>query len=282
MKIVKRPVAAPVTYELPTEQNEPSDQLSAYSILLYGPKKIGKTSLTARFPDAFFLACEPGTKALRVFTKPVTSWEDFIGYIKLLEKGKHKFKNVVVDTVDKAYLFAFDFVCRKQGIGHPSEENDFGATWKKISETFEKAVLRLLAIPDLGVVFTSHDVEKEIELRDGTKLDRVQPTMDRKAMQTIEAVVDVIISYQFIDEKRFFRIDGDQTMVAGCRIEEHFVRQGGEPRVPGDRIISIPAGRSAEEAYDNIMAAFRNEQEEPDPANKKIEVRKKSFLIKKK
>jgi hypothetical protein len=273
--------AEKISYSLPTEANEPSDSLSAYSILLYGPKKIGKTSLTARFEDAIFLACEPGTKALRVYTVPITKWEDFLGYLNLLESGKHKFKNVVVDTVDKAYLYAFDYQCRKQGIGHPSEENDYGATWKKISEIFEKAILRLLNIPGVGVVFTSHDVEKEMELRDGTKIDRVQPTMDRRAMQTIEAVVDIIISYQFKGEKRFFRIDGDQEMVAGCRIEEHFLRQGGKPGTAGDRIVTIPAGRSAEEAFDNLMSAFRNEQVDPDPANKKIEVKKKSFVIKK-
>lgn len=251
---------------LPTEENVPSSSLSDYSILLYGAKKIGKTSVAARFPGAFFLSTEPGTKALRVYSRPVTTWAEYEGYLKLLKGGKHEFKTVVVDTIDLLYEMAFSHVCKKKCIAHPNEENDFGATWKEITEKFKSGVMGLLNIPNLGVIFISHDVEKEIELRDGTKLDRVQPTMARQAMSVVEAVVDVIMNYHYTKSGRYIRLDGSHDTVAGCRIEEHFIRKGGKPRMAGDRIKSISMGLTAQEAYDNLMSAFNNEQESVDPA----------------
>ena len=246
---------------LPTTMNTPSDSLLDYSILLYGAKKIGKTSLAARFPDALFLACEPGTKALRVYTVPITSWQEFTGYVDLILQGGHNFRTVVVDTADRAYEMAFDHVCSKMMIEHPNEENDYGATWKRIKKEFATQVDRLIT-SGLGVVFVSHDTEREVELRDGTKVDRVQPTMASQAMGAVEGQVDIIANYAYDGNNRILRIDGTQEVVSGCRVEEHFVRAGGKPRVPGDRIISIPMGKSAAQAYDNLVRAFENKQEE--------------------
>lgn len=266
--MIKPPATAPAL-SLPTEPNEPSERMGDYSWLIYGEKKIGKTSLVARFPDAFFMSTEPGTKALRVYSRPVTSWTEFKAYAKLLRTTKHQFQTVVVDTVDLLYKHCFAHVCKLAGCSHPQEMNDYGKTWDKIGDEFHAGVMSLFGIPDLGVVFLSHDTEKEIELRDGTKIDRVQPTMAKKAHAVIEAVVDVIVNYRYKGEKRFMRLVGAQDTVAGCRIEEHFVRKGGKPRTPGDRIMSIPGGESAQEAFDNLKKAFDNQQELADPEHYK-------------
>ena len=52
---------------LPTEKSKPSSRLGDYTWLIYGAKKIGKTSLVAQFPETLILSFEPGTKALEVF-----------------------------------------------------------------------------------------------------------------------------------------------------------------------------------------------------------------------
>jgi len=261
----KAAAAAPkpkLNLSLPDEVNVPSDSLADYSVLIYGAKKIGKTSLCARFPNTFFMACEPGTKGLKVYTRPVRNWEEFIGYVELLEKDT-KFSTVVVDTIDMAYEYAFSYICRKKMINHPHEEDDYGATWKEITETFRNGVLRLIGLSK-GVIFTSHDVEKEIELRDGSKIDRVQPTMAKSAMGVVEALVDIIFNYAYDGSKRIIRLDGRQDLVAGNRVEEHFIRKGGDYTTPGDRVITVSMGKTAEEAYLNLMDAFNNKQDVTD------------------
>jgi hypothetical protein len=249
---------------LPDEPSEPSDSLSDYSIMLYGGKKIGKTTLCSQFPDPFFLATEPGTKALRVRALPARSWEEAVAIVDALEK---KFKSgtkycgtVIVDTTDLLYEYAFSSVCRKKMIKHPHEENDFGATWREIRVAFRDIVVRLLSLP-CGVVFVSHDTEKEIELADGNKVDRTQPTMSGQALAEIEGIVDIIAYYGFEGKRRSLRIRGHQSMVAGTRLKEHFIKKGGKVGKPEDRIIAIPLGDTEEEAYENLIRAFDNEQD---------------------
>jgi hypothetical protein len=251
-------------YSLPEDINHPSDQIGDYSILLYGAKKIGKTSFAARFPDAIFLATEPGTKALAVYTVPVKTYKDLDGYITLLEADKtDRFKTIVVDTIDIAYELCYNEICRIKKINSPRDIDDFGATWGEIKSLFQKIVIRLLNT-GRGVIFISHDTEREIELRGGKKIDRIQPTMSNQAMTVIEAIVDIICNYRYEGNKRFIQLDGTQTVVAGCRLEEHFYRQGGSPRTAGDRILTIPMGNTSQEAYDNFIAAFNNEQQLTD------------------
>lgn len=257
--VIKAPVK-PTTpaYVLPTEPNEPSSELGSYSMLIYGRKKIGKTSLSSEFPNAFIISCEPGAKALRVFKSEIRDWKTACLCIDAVVRSP-KFDTIVVDTVDLLYDFIFDEVCTKQMIEHPNDENDFGATWRKIRKSFRQQIQKLLTCGK-GVIFLSHDTEKEQEDREGGKFDRIQPTMAKQAMEEIEGVVDLIGLYDYDGEKRVLRVAGDQFMVAGCRCKENFVRKGGDPGVEADRVRVIDMGNSSQESYSNFVKAFNNEQ----------------------
>jgi hypothetical protein len=264
------------TFDLPTERNVPSDALSDYSILLYGAKKIGKTSVASHFPDALFLATEPGTKALEVFSVDITSWGDFLGYIKTLETApKKKFSTIVVDTVDLAYEICLQSVCKKEGWEHPSDEK-YGKGWKKISDAFRSAILRLFHLPGSpGIIFISHDTEKEFEDREGNTFERVQPTMPKQALNVVEALVDIIISYQYDGARRVAKICGDETIVAGCRLEHRFRTTSGE------RVSCIPMGTSSEQSFKNFIRAFDNQQTTIDGRKPAEEAPKKKMILKK-
>lgn len=244
---------------LPTEDNIPPEHLSAYTILIYGAIKIGKTSLAARFPHVFIMSLEPGTKALRTRKRKVPDWEHFVGYVDLLVAGKTEYETVVIDTVDKAYTWALNSVCQKDLIEHPSENNDFGKTWDRIKVILDEQITRLTD-HGLGVIFLSHDTEKEIELRDGRTIDQIRPTMAKGAKAVVETLVDVVGNYGYDGGERVLYIDGSQERDGGCRCEENFIRKGGNPATAGDRITSISMGRSSHEAYANLVAAFKNEQ----------------------
>ncbi len=263
-KATEPPLVRPVL-TLPTEKNEPPTDITSYTMLFYGEKKIGKTSFCSHFEGALFVALEPGTKALNVYSMPARTYEELEAVIALLEKDK-RFGTVVIDTIDMAYEMTFDYICRKQGIKHPNEEDDYGATFTRIKDTFKKLILRLITIPGKGIIFISHDIEKEIELRDGGKTFRTQPTMAKGAMAIVDALVDIIVNMYYEENQRWARLDGTQNVVAGCRLEENFVRRDGQPRTAGDRIKVIPLGRTSLESYTNFMAAFNNQQVDPDPS----------------
>lgn len=260
---------------LPTARSEPSDRLSDYLILLFGEKKIGKTDLTAQFPNTFHLMTEPGGKAQSIFQRAVNSWREFLGYVRLLEKDK-RFANVTVDTADILYQHAFDHVAQKEGFEHPSEEA-YGKGWKAIRDEFTKGILRLIATGK-GVTFISHATEREIKMRGGEKYDRISPTMSGQARDILEGLVDLWFYYGYDGGDRTLTIQGSDHIGAGHRLKNNFKYTDGTP------ITEIPMGANAEQAYANLLAAFHNKLENPT-ANQppaKTSVKKKLTLKRKK
>lgn len=259
--------AAPAaTISLPTAPSVPCSELGDFIMLLYGLEKIGKTSLAAMFPDAFFLMFEPGGKSLRIYQRPVNKWDDFLQYILQLEKDK-RFKTVVIDTIDLCYKMCEAHVCKQMGIDHPSDE-DYGKAWGRVTDEFARLISRLARIGK-GVIFISHSKEQTIRRKGGSETHRIVPTMASGARRVIEPMVDIWCYYDYdADGGRELYLRGDDLISAGTRLTEHFLD-----------VQKIPMGGSAAEAFKNFMLAFNNElqsqrEEKAKETKRKIVVRK--------
>ena len=257
MAIIKRSgdkVIAPMAVTLPTEKSKPVTDLGGYSILFYGRKKIGKTTMCQHFPATFFLEFEPGAKKLSIFQKPVRSWNEFRQYVKLII-ATDRFKTVVVDPVDIAYDMCMAYVCTKLNIIHPSEA-DWGKGWSAVKKEFMGEMNKLLN-SGKGIIFISHEREETIEERGKKPYQRRTNTMSGQAKEAIEGVVDVWACYDYLANKRYLTILGDDFTDAGHRLNEE----------PGPRFLytdrtpirMIPMGKSSKEAYENFLKAFNNQ-----------------------
>lgn len=249
-----------VTVTLPTARSEPCKNMGEYAILLYGREKIGKTSLCSHFDDTLFLMFEPGAKALSIYQMTITSWRDFKATVETLKK-ESRFKTVVIDTVDVAYKSAEDFICKRLGIQHPSDE-DYGKAWSMVRDEL------LLTIYDLantgrGIVFISHEETRTLTTRRGAKRDFTQPSMPGGCKRVVEPLVDIWMRYAFdSDGNRSLQIRGDDEIAAGHRLVDHFVG-----------LSEIPCGNSSREAYENFSAAFNGSAAKP--VKKKVRVKTK-------
>lgn len=241
-------------FVLPTEPTSPSASLGDYSILLYGEKKIGKTSLAARFPNAFFAFFEPGGKGLEIYQAEMKTWESFVAAIDALEKND-TFSTVVVDTIDLAYKSCFDYVCREGNFSHPNDMNDYGKSWKKITDEFQRQMLRLAATGK-GIIWLSHAQVGEFQEPSGLAYNKIIPTMDKKAREFISGFADAIFYYGYYGDERMLTVEGSDTVEAGQRMERQF-RLSGDPSI---KVHSVPMGTSADEGYANLLKAFANGQ----------------------
>lgn len=242
------------TYVLPSEKSAPKERLGEYSWLIYGEKKIGKTSLASKFPDALFFMFEPGGKGLEIYQVQINKWEDFKGYVKAL-KTTDKYETVVIDTINIAYEMCMAYVGRQHGFEHPSENNDFGQSWKRVSTEFEKVILDLVST-GRGVMFISHAVASEFIRPNGKTFNKIVPSMASQAQKFVSAFVDIIAYYGYYGSDRFLTIQGEDTLESGHRIEKRFLVKD-----TNEKVHSIPMGNSADEAYQNILTAFVNKQE---------------------
>jgi hypothetical protein len=258
-----RPMGLQLT--LPTQKNNPIVSLNRSSWLIYGKKLIGKTELAARFGRALVISFEPGASELEIYnvdipigSKTFPGWNHFVKYVDLLEKDKlnaiPKFETAVIDTGFEGYNRALEYVCWKEGWSYPSEGKDRGVGWKKVGDEFRHQLIRLEQL-GMGIVIVCHDKMIEQETRSGQKFDMVVPKLSAQADDFFRATIQNIGYYHYRGGERYLTIRGSDYIVAGVRSSNHFRTVSGEP------IYSIPMGNSPDEAYENFVRAFNNDQE---------------------
>jgi hypothetical protein len=239
---------------LPTSMSEPVSSLGDLTICIHGEKKIGKTSLCRRFPDAFFFFFEPGGKGLRKNGELILSWDQFKDFITLLGKEREYAKTLIIDTIDIAYIMCQAHVCSELKIEHPSDLG-YGKGWSALRDEFTGEMDKLMKL-GRGVIFLSHTDSKAFQRRGGGETHKLVSTMANAAREYITGVADMIAYYGYYGEERYLTIDGSDFVDAGQRLEENFITTQGE------RVHSIPMGNNADEAYNNFVNAFKNLQEE--------------------
>ena len=175
---------------LPTEPTRPKTDLSDFNFIVYGPPKIGKSTLASCFPAAVFLATEDGQNALDCYRVGVDSWVLFLDACGELLEGKHPFKTVVVDTVDNLWGLCQRYVCEKRSIEHESELA-YGLGSELVRAEFFRALTKLSMLP-YGLVLISHAQTREITTRTG-KYDRVLPSFKQREQGRLLGMADFIL-----------------------------------------------------------------------------------------
>jgi hypothetical protein len=238
---------------LPTGPSAPRKLLTDYTWLIYGERKIGKTTLLAQFLRNFFLMAEPGGRGLSILQAEVTTWEMLLGYIKLLEESPDYCSMVTLDTGDAHYLNALGHIITSLGL-QDIRDKAWGGGWVALREDFRKAHERIYAL-GLGFAVTAHSEVKTIKPKFGPEYDKLVVQMSGQAFKYYAGIVDNICYYHYRDDgKRYLQIRGDETVEAGTRCEGRFMYKG-----TNEPIIHIPMGTSPQQSYRNLELAFNNE-----------------------
>lgn len=266
-KLLAQKKTSTSTLTLPTELSTPPTEIGAYTMLIYGMKKIGKTSLVAQFPRTFCEMFEPGGKSLKIFQRPVVQFEDHLAYLDLLESGNHDFLSVLEDTGKVFYDRCQEYVCRREGVDHP-QDLPYGKGWNMVRKEMEESFSRLLNL-NMGVFINCHEQIKDIESHDGEVYSRIMPDLSKQAMNHFAAIIDTIAYYHYEGDKRVLTIQGNELIEAGTRCEYNFFTTKGE------RVVNIPMGNSPQEAYANLIKAFNNQQ---TTTGKEVRLKKKKSV----
>lgn len=224
--------------------------------MIYGKKKIGKTSFANQFSNNMFhMMYEPMARTLPIFQRSCETHADTVGYCDLLKDGEHDFDAVSVDPLPLAFQKALTHVCEKNDIEHPSDANDYGKTWGKCYAEFEIQMHKLLH-SNLGVIFHAHEAEKEMETREGKKYNLIVPEGTKQVWDFINTNIENIWYYHMRGNKRFLQLRGDDYAFACTAWPDKFYTPDGR------QVLAVPMGASPEEGYKNLLKAFNNEQEE--------------------
>lgn len=174
--------------------------LERQSILLYGPPKIGKTTLASQWPNALFLDAEAGTLNLAVPTfdsligkdrvsDPIKSWDQVKAATSVLAGIENAEGTIVIDPVNEVFAMCREWVLLQNNWSHETD-GAYGKGWRAVKDEFTSWVRQLRAMP-FGIIFVAH--ENTIEIETATeKYEKVVPRMEKAVKEIVEPLVNMI------------------------------------------------------------------------------------------
>lgn len=200
-----------------------SRDLSGYITYIYGAPKCGKTTLATQMEKPLLLAFEPGYHALPgVIAQDITSWAEMKQVYRQLKmpEVQETFRSVIVDTIDIAADRCKKYICNQNGIEDLGDLG-YGKGWTKFKEEFNE-VFRGLTQLGYAVFFIGHDKPETIDNPDGTKSQRIRPTLSNSTKTVIAGMADI---YGYAHQKATGEMsvltlrDGSGVMECGCRFK---------------------------------------------------------------
>ena len=244
---------------LPTAPHKPRTAMSHYVWLVYGPPKIGKTTFANDWPNAFFIATEPGTAAMEAMEVDVSTWTDFEGVLFALEKERPKYKTVVVDTVDNLWELLVDHVCAENG-WQDLGDGGFGKGYKLARRKLTAAIARLRKLP-FAIVFISHERRDMVEGRDEknrkVESEFITSQLPGSARKVLHGSVDFILRAEM-------DADGERLLRTQPHRDEKVEIECGSRGIP-----SRPLADMIELSFGALQTAFI--EAFPQPTSAKIE-----------
>ncbi len=240
--------------------------------LTYGPPKVGKTTLWSLFPGIYFLPTEPGYRWIKARKSYIPNWKTFVAFIRYMEahpKKCLKIKVFCVDTIDNLSKFCLQYVCGRENISHPADQ-EWGKGWEAFKDEFTHWILRLCALGP-GVSFISHQNQREVIFH-GVKMPKETPAMPKTSYTVINNLVDIILKFSYVGK-----------MKASNRKKELSTKRCIYTRPTamydaGDRTGRLPTKiifNKEQEAVDTILSCF-------DKPKKKLKIERRTKLRKKK
>ena len=165
-----------------------SRDLSGYITFIYGPAKIGKTTLATQMPNALLLAFEKGYNTLPgIIAQDVTTWGEMKQIYRELKKPEVQavYKTIVVDTVDVAADLCQKYICSQLGIEAMGDGGWGTNSWTRYKKEFEE-IFRGLTMMGYAVVFISHSKTGTDKDQNGKEFGYTKPTTQSSALQIIE------------------------------------------------------------------------------------------------
>lgn len=199
-----------------------SRDLSGYITYIYGPPKVGKTTLASQMPKPLLLAFERGYNAIAgIIVQDITSWSELKQVVRELKKPevKEAFHTICVDTVDIAATLCDKYVCNQNDVDTIGQI-PYGQGWNLLKKEFEE-VFRTITQLGYAVYFISHAKEGTFKRQDGTEFTQIKPSVSTTYNSIIENMAD-LYGYMHPIYK-----DGVSNIVITLRSEDGSISAGG-------------------------------------------------------
>jgi hypothetical protein len=170
-------------------------------LVIYGPPKIGKTTLASEFPEPVFLFTEDGTPAaLETTGWRVNNFGDIMSALEALDSAEHAFRTIVLDNLSDVQRFVWAETCdRGDDRGQKKGRiEDFGygkgyvnalGVWQELID----ALNYLRTARGMGFTLVAHSIISRIDDPETVSYSRYGLDLHDKAATLIHKGVDAIL-----------------------------------------------------------------------------------------
>lgn len=236
--------------------------------ILYGPEKVGKTSLAAYLPKPIFMQLrgETGLETLMDANKlpptphfpgEISSWREWLDAIRWLTDEEHDYSTLVIDALDGGQGLCFDHVCKSQYEGDHGKFMAFHKGFESAVPVWKEVLIALdnLRLARKMTVFViGHSKIAKRKNPSGEDWTYYGPGMHEKIWDVTARWADAILFINFettvedgkanlgSGKVRVIQTENDACYIAGNRYG-----------LTG----TISAGNSGKEACANLTAALK-------------------------
>jgi len=186
-------------------------------IVVYGPPKVGKSTLGADTPAPVFITTEEGVDNLPVDQFSVAvNWLSFLANVKKVAEGKHDYRTLVIDTINGAADLAAESVCQEMfgGDWGPKGFGGYARGWAAVSESMRELLPMLDACRSRGMVvlLLAHTGVTTVKNPVSGDYQKFTPDLDKRVWAKLIAWADIILRADYEYSKA--EIDGQRRIVS--------------------------------------------------------------------
>ncbi len=187
--------------------------------VIAGTNGVGKTTWATSFPDSILLDIENGSNHLdvsRVEHQDLKTLDQVKENIKLIASGNHKFKTLVIDSVEALESLIFDFVCTEGGVNSIEKyDGGFGKGMVRSREIMREIMISLQDLKAQGIssILVAHtQVKPHTDPAQNQTYDRIIMRANDKMAAIVRDLADNVFYASF---KVHTAIDGGKTRAFG-------------------------------------------------------------------
>lgn len=187
--------------KLITKEKPVSKDFKGNIILVYGDKKVGKSTFASRFDNPLFLDCEQG---LRTVGKDdfipdhieVHEWDRLEQTVDALHEDLMGYDTLVVDGLNEAWSYLVDKIVTEAGAKDINDgELGYGKGMARAVKTFRNWFQKLRRL-NITIVLCAHDRVINVE-HNGVSYDKripyVDDSKDGKAWNAIKPAINMVL-----------------------------------------------------------------------------------------
>lgn len=175
-------------------------------VVIYGPPKMGKTTLACSSPGALLVPTEDRARHIECAkTEVVSTMEEIFEVFEYLISPQNAglYKSLIIDTLDWMEPILHDYICRKKGFKSLNDDHNKETAfqkglkyhavegWKMFLQNCD--TLRLEA--GISIVLVAHSDIQKVTPPDMDAYDRWSLKIDKNAVSVVEEWADVIGFY---------------------------------------------------------------------------------------